>query len=186
MKERNMKKLILFMAVTFAVSFFLVSPATAIEMQYEAELPGQPLAGQYYADTMIGKTIVSSDGVTLGEVENLVLLSDGSAYLQLSSGGIFDIGEKYTMIPWRAVDNVTRNNVLLSLQAHQVQNAPIFHSEELGPGWDRQINSYYGEEAVRARDRSQREYYGEEGAEKMPPRDGYQQDEFRRGRPWWR
>jgi sporulation protein YlmC with PRC-barrel domain len=184
-----MKKVSLFMAVTIAVSFFLVSPAAAIlQMQREAELPGQPTAGQFFADTMIGKTIVSSDGVVLGEVENLVVLSDGSVYVQLSSGGIFDIGERYTMIPWSAVNNVTRNNVLLSLPASQVQNAPIFHSEVLGPGWDRQVNSYYGEEAARAKeDQIQREYFGEEDAERMAPsRDAYEQDEFRRGRPWWR
>jgi hypothetical protein len=97
----------------------------------------------------VGKTIISDDGRNLGEVENVIIRPNGDAEILLSKGGIFDIGEHYRIIPWSAVKDVTRQEVYLSLSSDQVLNSPTFAKEDLRPGWDAQVNSYYGGGATR-------------------------------------
>ncbi|RJP23288.1 MAG: PRC-barrel domain containing protein [Candidatus Abyssobacteria bacterium SURF_5] len=185
-----MKKSSILIVAAFAVSVLVLLPAIIVAQQQEAGPSNQPVR-HYYADTMIGKAILSSDGAVLGEVENLVLSSDGKVMLQLSRGGVFDIAERYMMIPWQFVDNVTRTNVLLTLSASDIQNAPMWRSETLGPGWSDEVNAYFGEEGRVAprpsAEEEQREYYGEEDVQRFRPSpDIGVQDELTRGRAWWR
>jgi sporulation protein YlmC with PRC-barrel domain len=187
-----MKKEHLLFALAFALSIFLTLPATTVAQMQEGTTLGGPSARYFFVDTLIGKEIISSDRAKVGEVENVVLSLDGRIFIEASRGGFLDIGETYTLIPWRDISNVTPNSVELTLSASEVQNAPSWSSETLGPGWEGQINSYFGAEQARPQgpqgSQLQRQYYGEEPTQQLAPgaAPGPMQYDLDSERPWWR
>jgi sporulation protein YlmC with PRC-barrel domain len=100
---------------------------------------------------IIGKTVTTNQKEHLGEVQDLILSSDGQiSYLVVSKGGVAGIGAKLCAIPWQASrPTIQEKFVLVNLSKQQFEGAPAFGDwrEFKERGYERKVRSYYGEDA---------------------------------------
>jgi uncharacterized protein YrrD len=100
-------------------------------------------------NAVLGQTIKSREGEELGEVKDIIFSNDGTInYIILSKGGGDD---SLVPIPWQTENiNVRENNIILSMNKEQMEDAPSFTTEE----WERfaeqdfqnEVHGYYDTE----------------------------------------
>lgn len=116
--------------------------------------PGPSLMG---ADTLIGESVVDTQGLSLGDIKEIMLdISSGQvAYAVLAFGGFFGLGEKLFAVPWQAMrlDTVNRCFVL-NVDKERLKTAPGFNShawpDMTDAAWVNQIHTFYGTEPPRS------------------------------------
>ncbi|RJP17812.1 MAG: PRC-barrel domain containing protein [Candidatus Abyssobacteria bacterium SURF_5] len=147
-----MKMLGLLVAMAFAVSTLFTAQTFAGDMYSSGKMHGAAKMHSFYkADEIIGKNVLSKDGETLGEVENLIIGRNGDVkFLLISSGGVFDIGEKVVAVPWSTVQTPVTDTLMLSLGSSTVRNAPAFAEGEFTADLEREVNAYYEEEGAKS------------------------------------
>ncbi len=114
--------------------------------------PGPALMG---ANTLIGEDVVNTQDENLGDIKEIMLdVQTGKvAYAVLSFGGVFGIGEKLFVVPWKALTLDTINkNFVLNVSKEQLKNAPGFDKDDWpdmnDSTWTSQVNSFYGQSAT--------------------------------------
>lgn len=103
------------------------------------------------ADTLIGENVVDTQGLSLGDIKEIMLdMNSGQvAYAVLAFGGFFGLGEKLFAVPWRAMrlDNVNKCFVL-NVEKERLKTAPGFNShawpDMTDNAWVNQIHAFYG------------------------------------------
>ncbi|MFO1388860.1 PRC-barrel domain-containing protein [Cellvibrio sp.] len=112
-------------------------------------------AGNYHCDlvgtdTLIGKDVYNYDDEHVGDVKEIILnnFTGEIAYVVLSFGGIFGVGEKLFAVPWKALTLNTRNGTLILNECKErLERAPGFdkncwpNMEE--KNWINKIHTFY-------------------------------------------
>lgn len=116
--------------------------------------PGPSLMG---ADTLIGESVVDPQGLSLGDIKEIMLdISSGQvAYAVLAFGGFFGLGEKLFAVPWQAMRLDTANKCfVLNVDKERLKTAPGFNShawpDMTEAAWVDQIHAFYGTEPPRS------------------------------------
>ncbi len=98
-----------------------------------------------------GKTVKNPDQKDLGTVHNLILdmKSGRVAFLVLSTGGIFGIGEKFIPVPWEAYSGVTDEDIVtIDVTRETLESAPSYDRDSWEGihdlGWLSRVYQYYG------------------------------------------
>jgi len=103
------------------------------------------------SDSLVGHDVYNLQGDDLGDIKDIMLdLSSGRvAYVVLSFGGIFGMGEKLFAVPWNALSlDAKEKRFTLNADKEKLKNAPGFDKgnwPDMGDqSWGQQIHSYYG------------------------------------------
>lgn len=98
------------MLVTTAITLALAAPglASAAEQEDKVDIVGWAQADLYTegwtAEQLFDQEVYGDDGEEAGEVENLIVGSDGKLKaIIVESGGILDIGDTHYRVPWDEV-----------------------------------------------------------------------------------
>lgn len=126
----------------FGYSATVTTDANATNNQANVTAAGtgyvQPMAGQVLGSQLMGKPVYNSpakDAKTIGNVNDLVMASDGRAEAVLIGvGGFLGIGEKqvavdFRQLTWVNVDGEKR--LVLNATEEQLKNAPAFDTAML-------------------------------------------------------
>jgi sporulation protein YlmC with PRC-barrel domain len=110
--------------------------------------PGPSLMG---ADTLIGESVVNTEGLSLGDIKEIMIdmRSGQVAYSVLAFGGFFGLGEKLFAVPWQAMRLDTVNKCfVLDVDKERLKTAPGFNShawpDMTDVAWANQIHAFYG------------------------------------------
>lgn len=105
----------------------------------------------YKASELKGRKIKSVAGEDLGEVEDVLIGTDGRVeFVLVSYGGFFELGGKLVAVPYSALRQDPEQEVfVVSFAKKKMDQAPAFqdgqwpdfYTEE----WRRELRSYYGE-----------------------------------------
>jgi len=100
---------------------------------------------------VIGTNVKDTGGMTIGEVEDIVLdkQSNNIMFAVISFGGFLGIGEKYHPIPWSSLKYVPEEDAyVVDFTKDQLKAAPADSIEELtrddGRYYRDQSYNYYG------------------------------------------
>ena len=101
------------------------------------------------ANETIGVDVVGDNGKNMGSVEDVVLDRSASriAYLIVSYGGLFGIGEKHFAVPWQAFGQTADRELSLGIDPEELKNAPGFEKGTLpitaDPLFHKEVHSFY-------------------------------------------
>jgi sporulation protein YlmC with PRC-barrel domain len=116
--------------------------------------PGPSLMG---ADTLIGENVVNAQGLSLGDIKEIMLdmRSGQVAYAVLAFGGFFGLGEKLFAVPWQAMQLDTVNKCfVLDVDKERLKTAPGFNAhawpDMTDVTWANQIHAFYGTDPNRS------------------------------------
>lgn len=108
---------------------------------------GKPLIG---ADALIGKDVYNYDDEHIGDVKEIMLNSATGeiAYVVLSFGGIFGLGEKLFAVPWKALTLDTANQTLILNECKErLEKAPGFDKNSWPNmaeiNWVNKVHTFY-------------------------------------------
>jgi sporulation protein YlmC with PRC-barrel domain len=103
------------------------------------------------ASTLDSDRVLSSDGVEVGKIKEIMLDVQGGriAYAVMASGGFLGIGNKLLAIPWGALTlDTNRKCFLLDVSSERVKEAPGFDKDQWPTmadlSWARALHEYYG------------------------------------------
>ncbi len=87
--------------------------------------------GQWLANDYIGHNVVSSDGETVAEIDNIIVDQDGKVSgFTLSVGGFLGLGNRVIAVPTEAIqtsaDEAGNMNLMLSVSVEQLEAAPEY------------------------------------------------------------
>ncbi|MDP1930150.1 MAG: PRC-barrel domain-containing protein [Gammaproteobacteria bacterium] len=102
-------------------------------------------------DSLVGNEVHNLEGDDLGGIKDMMLdVHTGHvAYVVLSFGGIFGMGEKLFAVPWNALTLDTKEKrFILNADKEKLKNAPGFDKanwpDMADRTWGDKIHSYYG------------------------------------------
>ncbi|MES3006931.1 MAG: PRC-barrel domain-containing protein [Pseudomonadota bacterium] len=102
-------------------------------------------------DSLVGNNIYNVEGDDLGGIKDMMLDTHSGqvAYVVLSFGGFFGMGEKLFAVPWNALTlNVAEKRFTLNADKEKLKNAPGFDKSNwpdmADQTWAQTIHSYYG------------------------------------------
>ena len=131
-----MKTALLSFAAAVAAASFGVAQETATEVSaQEAANAAEPHV--HRASDLLGKDILNSRDVKLGELEDLVFNPESGeiVYAILAHGGLFGLGGEYYVAPWSKFstrrDEDGEESVLLNLEEADLEGAPTFPRRRL-------------------------------------------------------
>ncbi|RJQ48424.1 MAG: PRC-barrel domain containing protein [Desulfobacteraceae bacterium] len=106
------------------------------------------------ASEILDKSIVNAQGEELGQVEDLIVSSNGEiSHLIISKGGVLGVGEDLIPIPWSTAQaSFQDDKLVVNLEKEKLDQAPSFKSDSwdefFSPGYQENVRSYYGEEGA--------------------------------------
>jgi sporulation protein YlmC with PRC-barrel domain len=112
----------------------------------------------FRSSQLVGMPVQNAAGEDLGKIEDLVLdLNTGRVrYAALSFGGFLGVGDKLFAVPWGALRMKTvgeDTTFVLDVSKERLEKAPGFSKDQwpnmAEPNWAREIDTYYGDAAVR-------------------------------------
>ena len=141
-----------FMFLLFvAAGLFMVSPALAVDnqtMNHQASMNYNDV----HAKDLLGKTIKSQKGASIGTISDVVLGKGGRAdFILLSRGGVFS--HRYTPVPYKMfISNATNLNNLKNskyidtrMSKAQIDKAPTFSTRHFDMNSSRgRVCGYFG------------------------------------------
>ncbi|MEX2630304.1 MAG: PRC-barrel domain-containing protein [Tistlia sp.] len=87
--------------------------------------PLSEVDSRYRVGSLIGDSVVGIDGETIGDVDDVMISSDGSArYVLIGTGGFLGIGEEYTPVDTSQLRVVDEDTLVLSIEAETFEQAP--------------------------------------------------------------
>jgi sporulation protein YlmC with PRC-barrel domain len=105
---------------------------------------------------LLGMDVVSTQGDSLGEIEDVVVHPEGeTGYAVLSFGGWLGIGEKLFAMPWTVLRSVdrdageldTQRSLVLPLDKEKLKQAPGFDKDHwpaiANADWSRDVDTFY-------------------------------------------
>ncbi len=102
-------------------------------------------------DSLVGNKVTNKQDDDLGGIKDMMLdMHSGQvAYVVLSFGGIFGMGEKLFAVPWNALSLDTINKCfVLNADKEKLKNAPGFDKDNwpnmAEESWGKDIHAYYG------------------------------------------
>ena len=107
--------------MTFFASIFILEPCS----QAMAFSPDQ---GSYKASELVGISVKNLQGEDIGQIEELVIGSNGEVgYAVLSFGGFLGMGDKLFAVPWASLAHQPdREYLTLDIQPKKLEKAPGF------------------------------------------------------------
>jgi capsule polysaccharide modification protein KpsS len=131
---------------------FVVSPAFAVQNQTMNHNQASMNYHDVHAKDLIGKTIKSQNGASMGTLSDVVLGKDGRAeFILLSRGGVFS--HRYTPVPYKMfISNATNlnnlkksKNIDTRMSKAQIDKAPTFSSRHFDMNSSRaRVCGYFG------------------------------------------
>lgn len=110
----------------------------------------------WLSEDLMGMEVVSRDGESLGEIEDIVVRPGGeSAYAVLTFGGWFGIGDKLFAMPWSVLESIERDagdegserSLVLPLSKEKLKQAPGFDKDNwpvmANKDWTQAIDNFY-------------------------------------------
>ena len=103
------------------------------------------------ASEILGKTVVGSDGKSLGTLHDLVIFGKGSVHYGILER---DNGKDYAAIPFQYLEKLEgKENLILHMDSKKIENAPSFSLKEIND-WDNseigdKVHGYFGMEMMR-------------------------------------
>ncbi len=91
-----------------------------------------PNQGSYKASELVGKSVKNLQGEDIGQIEELVIGSNGEVgYAVLSFGGFLGMGDKLFAVPWVSLAHQPdREYVTLDIQPKKLEKAPGFNKND--------------------------------------------------------
>jgi sporulation protein YlmC with PRC-barrel domain len=116
----------IYMPPTFLMMFFGSILILAPFSQSVAMTPNQ---GSYKASELVGKSVRNLQGEDIGQIEELVIGSNGEVgYAVLSFGGFLGVGDKLFAVPWASLAHQADGEYLtLDIQPEKLEKAPGFN-----------------------------------------------------------
>ena len=102
------------------------------------------------SDKVEGTAVYNRQDEAIGSVYTLMIdkFSGQVAYAVMSFGGFLGIGERYHVLPWKALDFDPRlGGYVADVSREQLERAPSYASDEApwdNPTYGRSIYDYYG------------------------------------------
>lgn len=110
----------------------------------------------WLANELIGMKVISTDGESLGKIEDVVVHSNGKdSYAVLSFGGTLGLGDKLFAMPWSVLHSVepdkakkdSTQTLVLPLAKERFKTAPGFDKKNwpnlANPDWTKDIDAFY-------------------------------------------
>jgi sporulation protein YlmC with PRC-barrel domain len=158
---KTMKTLVTLLLLTvftlFAVSSFAADPTlqhrsgAATQTQMESQHMQTAADTHFRASELLGKSLKSTDGEQLGDLNDLIISSQGEINFALvSKGGVLGVGEQVVPVPWNAISRGTQEDELLvNIDKERFDNAPAYSANELDDQFGRsefqdRVYGYYG------------------------------------------
>lgn len=115
----------IYMPGSFLISFFASILILVPYPQSEAFSPNQ---GSYKASELVGISVKNLQGEDIGQIEELVIGSNGEVgYAVLSFGGFLGMGDKLFAVPWTSLAHQPdREYLTLDIQPKKLEKAPGF------------------------------------------------------------
>ena len=152
---KRLFRIIVLMVLVLAVGAFdihaggMMKQPRGVMMQQGSSENG-PLEYLPRASELIGMPVADHQGQRLGEVNDLILSSDGRvAYIVISGGGVIGFGEKMSAIPWRAANpRVYEKSLVVDISQERFLKGPSFANwEDFREGtFTYGDRAYYGKE----------------------------------------
>ncbi|GJL57783.1 MAG: hypothetical protein NPIRA03_06400 [Nitrospirales bacterium] len=88
--------------------------------------------GSYKASELVGKSVKNLQGEDIGQIEELVIGSNGEVgYAVLSFGGFLGMGDKLFAVPWDSLAHQPdQEYVTLDIQTKKLEKAPGFNKND--------------------------------------------------------
>ncbi|RJP22372.1 MAG: PRC-barrel domain containing protein [Candidatus Abyssobacteria bacterium SURF_5] len=152
-----MKVLSLFVAMAFAFSF-LAMPAFAAG-EGEVTKDGTQMQGFYKGSDLLDKSVMSSEGEVLGDLDDIIIGQDGTLkYGIISSGGFLGMGEEQVAVPLKSIQLAPEQDALMvNVTQDRFENAPRFDQEGFTSEMEREVSAYYGAEEMEMEPEAERE-----------------------------
>jgi sporulation protein YlmC with PRC-barrel domain len=117
------------MPQVITLSIFLGSLMLATPLQLSATNFNQH---SYKASELVGKSVKNLQGEDIGQIEELVIGSNGEVgYAVLSFGGFLGLGDKLFAVPWVSfAHQPDREYLILDIQRENLEKAPGFNKHE--------------------------------------------------------
>ena len=110
--------------------------------------------GQISATTLVGADLVGTKGETVGEIEDIIMNTDGKAdYAVVGFGGFLGLGEEQIAVPFSqlkvAYDDDGDATYYLPMSEEQLENAPRFKRDDRewvhDKTWRQKNDDYYSQ-----------------------------------------
>lgn len=97
-----------------------------------------------------GTAVFATDGEKIGHIDKVMLGKRNGRveYAVMSFGGFLGIGEKFTPVPWDALDyDTSKGGYVVNIDKDRLKGAPHYDRDK-EPTWDREygrdVHTYYG------------------------------------------
>jgi len=98
-----------------------------------------------------GDSVVNREGSDMGKIEEVMIdVENGNiAYVVVSFGGTFGLGEKLFAIPWQTFNvDTLHKRLILNVRREVLEKAPGFDKDAwpnmADPAWASDLHGYYG------------------------------------------
>jgi sporulation protein YlmC with PRC-barrel domain len=139
----------------FAVNSFAADPTlqhrSGTQTQIESEHMRTAAGSHFRASELLGKSLKGTDGEDLGDVNDLIISSQGEVdFALVSKGGVLGLGDQVVPVPWNAISSgAQEDELMVNISKERFDSAPSFSSDELDnqlgqTGFQDQVYGYYG------------------------------------------
>lgn len=113
-----------FLMVFFGSVLFLTPLSQSLATNFNQD--------SYKASELVGKSIKNLQGEDIGQIEELVIGSNGEVgYAVLSFGGFLGLGDKLFAVPWASLAHQpNREYLTLDIQPKKLEKAPGFNKND--------------------------------------------------------
>ena len=117
------------MPLPFQMMFF---SSILILVPFSQSLAFSPDQGSYKASELVGKSVKNLQGEDIGQIEELVIGSNGEVgYAVLSFGGFLGVGDKLFAVPWTSLAHQPDHEYLtLDISPKKLEKAPGFDKND--------------------------------------------------------